>query len=107
MDNQISTKIKWSLQDRRAEAVVNRHQHPLRVCNCHQSANVGDFGQRIRRRFKKEELGFRPHRGLPRSDVGLGDEAGPDSETRQDGAEQLLGCAEQTCRGDDVIAAAA
>ena len=27
MDDQISTKIKWSLQDRRAEAVIDRHQH--------------------------------------------------------------------------------
>ncbi len=107
MDDQVGAKIERSLQNRRAEAVIDDDQDTLRVRDRHQGGDIGDFGQRIRRCFKKEELRFWPHRGFPGSDIGLRDEGGLDSETRHDGAEQLLRCAEQACRGDDVIAAAA
>ena len=107
MDDQIGAQVERSLQNRRAKAVIDRHQDTLRARDAHQRGDVGDFGQRIRRGFEEEHLRFRLYRRVPRGDIGLRNKGRTDAEARHDGAEQLLRGSEQARRRDHVVAAAA
>ena len=67
--------------------------------------DVGHFGQRIGRCLQKEQLRLRLHGGFPFADIGGGDKSRLHAELFQDAAEQIDRRAEDTARGDDVVAA--
>ena len=60
MHDQIGAQIKRTLQDRRAEAIVDGDEDVPRMCDVAQRPDIRDFGQRIGRRLQEEELRIRP-----------------------------------------------
>ena len=71
---------------------------------CGQRPDIGDFGQRVGRRFEEEQLRFRPDRRRPRRRVGLRHESRRNAGARHDVRKQLHGGAEQPAGRDDMVA---
>jgi hypothetical protein len=68
--------------------------------------DVDHLERRIGRAFQEEHLGFRPHGGAPRAEVGAVDEGRGNAEARQQLGDHIAARPEQRPRRDDVVAGA-
>ena len=104
MDHEVGAELERLLQRRRAEAVVDREQHAALVRDVGERADIGDRGQRIRRRLEERDARVGAHRRAPGFVV-----VGPhirnlDAELHHVAIEQRDRGAEHAVRTDDVIA---
>ena len=104
MDDQIGAQFERALQDGRAETVVDGDQDALGVGCRGQRPNIGNFRQRVGRRFEEEQFRFRTNGCFPGGGIGLRHKGGADAGARQDVREKLDGRPEQSGRGHDVVA---
>ena len=104
MDDEVGAELQGTLQGRCAKTVVDDQQGAPGMRDFGQRRDVEYFGERIGRRLDEHQPGVGSHRGAKGLDAALVDETGLDAEARQDVAEQLLRCAENAARGDDVFA---
>jgi hypothetical protein len=71
MHHDVGAHRKGTLQHWSGKAVVHGQPGALVTRHGGQRSNVAHIGQRIGRRFGKQQPGVRPHRLAPRRDIGL------------------------------------
>jgi hypothetical protein len=103
MHDDVGAVFKRTLQDRRAEAIVDRQQRAGGMRDVGDGGDIDQFGQRVGRRFDEEQARARTHRRAIGRQIGGRHERGFDAELGQDVAEQLLRGAEQAARSDHMI----
>jgi hypothetical protein len=70
MQHDVGTEVERALKDGSREHVVDENLRAAFMRDADQRAQVDDFHQRIRGRFRPHELRVRPHRGANRIEVG-------------------------------------
>ena len=104
VDDAIGAELHRMLQQRRGEHVVD---HQGRASPMHDLGDAGDVDElerRIGRRFEERRLGVRTQSRPPGVKIGAVDQGRGDAEARQQLLDHIETRAEQSPRGDDVVA---
>jgi len=105
MNDQIGPQSGRLRQRGRAKAVVNGQQRARAMRQFGQRADVADFGQRVGRRFGKQQPGIGLERRLPLGQVGLRHERAFNPKLGEFTADQPDGRAKHRLRADHMVAA--
>ena len=104
VDDAIGAELQRMLQQRRGEHVVDDERRAGPVHDLGDAGDVDELERRIGRRFQERRLGVRTQRRPPRVKIRAVDEGRFDPETRQQFLDHIETRAEQSPRGDDVVA---
>ena len=104
IDDAIGAELQRMLQQRRGEYVVDDQRRAGPMHDLGDAGDVDEFERRIGRRFQESCLGVRTQRRPPGVKIGAVDQGRGDAEARQQVLDHIEARAEQSPRGDDVVA---
>ena len=104
IDDAIGAELHRMLQQRRREYIVDHQRRAGPVHDLGDGGDVDQFERRIGRQFDERRFGVGAQSRSPGVEVGAVDEGRSDAKARQELLDHIETRAEQSPRGDDVVA---